>query len=205
MEWTVPHKHPDARGNRRYFSIASSPTEGTLRLGVKFYPGGSSFKQALFSLDDQISIVAAQISGDFTLPRDKDRKLVFIAGGIGITPFRSMIKYLLDKNEKRSIIVFYSNKNADEIIYNDIFARARNELGIKFVYTLTDRDSVPPNWRGKLGRIDENMIRSEVQDYHDRTFYLSGPHLLVTSFEGVLKNMGIKKEKIKTDFFPGFV
>lgn len=100
MEWTLAHAHPDRRGNRRYFTIASSPTEEDLRLGVKFYPNGSSYKHALSSMVSTDMIVASQLAGDFVLPKNPNEKLVFIAGGIGVTPFRSMIKYLVDTHEK---------------------------------------------------------------------------------------------------------
>jgi ferredoxin-NADP reductase len=157
------------------------------------------------ALDAKSSIVAGQLAGDFTLPEDKNKKLAFIAGGIGITPFRSMIKYLLDLEEARPITLFYSNKYANEIVYADIFHQADKNLGIKTVYTLTETEFVPSGWLGKIGRINEVMIKSEVPDYSERIFYLSGPHTMVTAFEDVLRGMGISKNKIKTDFFPGFV
>ncbi len=79
MEFTLAHKGPDSRGNRRYFTLASSPTEANLHLGVRFYPEGSSFKRAMYSLDNRIKMLAGQIAGDFTLPGDSNKKLVFIA------------------------------------------------------------------------------------------------------------------------------
>jgi len=204
LEWTLGHKHPDNRGNRRYFTIASSPTEEELRLGVKFYPDSSSFKKSLASMGIESEIVASQLAGDFVLPRYKQQKLVFIAGGIGITPFRSMIKYLIDRNEKRPIIIFYSNKIASDIVYEDVFNEAYEKLGIKTVYTLTDTEFIPGNWRGQKGYITEQMIVKEVPDYKERLFYISGPHSMVAAFEKVLRNIGIAKRQIKTDFFPGF-
>ncbi|MDP3758689.1 MAG: FAD-binding oxidoreductase, partial [Candidatus Daviesbacteria bacterium] len=132
MEWTLGHKNPDTRGTRRYFTIAASPTEGNLRIGVKFlgaaassaYPNGSSFKKALANLNPGDSVVASQLSGEFTLPKDLSKKLVFIAGGIGVTPFRSIIKNMIDKNEKRDIVLFYSVKNLADVVYMDIFKEA---------------------------------------------------------------------------------
>ena len=204
MEWTLPHEKTDSRGNRRYFTIASSPTENTVRLGVRFYQNGSSFKNALLSMQPNSKIVGAQISGDFTLPKDKKKKLVFLAGGIGVTPFRSMLKYLLDKNESRPIVMFYANKRMDEIVYVDVFNQAQRQLGVKMVYTLTDKAVSPQDWRGRIGRIDAAMIQQEVPDYKERTFYLSGPHAMVASYERVLRRMGIPEAQIKKDFFPGF-
>jgi ferredoxin-NADP reductase len=146
-------------------------------------------------------VVAASLSGHFTLPKNQGQKLIVIAGGIGITPFRSMLKYLVDRNEKRDIVLFYANKSADEIAYLDVFSEAQKKLGVKVVYTLTDQ--VPPNWSGRTGRIDANMIKLEVPDYLDRYFYLSGSHAMVVAYEQVLKELGIKKNQIIKDYFPG--
>jgi ferredoxin-NADP reductase/Na+-translocating ferredoxin:NAD+ oxidoreductase RnfD subunit len=204
MEWTLGHLHPDSRGNRRYFTLASSPSEDNLRIGVKFYETSSSFKKSLLNANDETRIIASQLTGDFVLPENPDVKCVFIAGGIGITPFRSMIKYLLDKRQKRSIILFYANRNASEIVYADIFDKAQEELGIKTVYTLTDKNSLPSGWTGRVGHIDAQAISEEVPDYKERVFYLSGPHSMVATFERVLVAIGLKKGQIKTDFFPGY-
>lgn len=211
MEWTLPYTKLDSRGNRRYFTLSSSPTEDNLQIGIKFYPNPSIFKQTLTSLKIGGRIMAGQLSGDFTLPNDQKKKLVssgeatklcFIAGGIGITPFRSMIKYLLDINEKRDIVLFYSNKLVSEIVYKEIFDKAEKKLGIKIIYALTDSNNIPNNWQGKMGYIDEQMIKQEAADYKERTFYLSGPPSMVDSFKNVLKNMGVSN--IKTDYFPGY-
>lgn len=204
MEWTLPHKNPDSRGNRRYFTIASSPTEDTLRLGVKFYPNGSSYKKSMATIDATTQLVGAQLSGDFILPKNTNQKLVFIAGGIGITPFRSMIKYLIDTKQKRPITLFYANKTVDEIVYVDVFNQAQEELGIHTIYTLTDQAKLPANWRGRVGRIDANMVTQEVPDFMKRTFYLSGPHKMVTAYKETLRSMGVPNKQIKIDFFPGF-
>jgi ferredoxin-NADP reductase len=204
LEWTLRHSRPDSRGNRRYFTIASSPHEREVRLGVKFYPGASSFKKALLSMGSGDEIVASQLAGEFVLPANKREKLVFMAGGIGITPFRSMIRHLLDRGEKRPITVFYSNKIAPEIVYSDVLEEARKRLGIETVYTLTDTNCVPPDWQGRTGRVDAEMIAKAVPDYRERTFYLSGPRALVVGFEELLKTIGIAKSRIKSDFFPGF-
>lgn len=204
MEWTFAHESPDERGNRRYFTLSSSPTEKDIRIGVRFYEKSSSFKQALYSIKSDKVIVASQLAGDFVLPNDPTMKCVFIAGGIGITPFRSMLKYLVDTHQKRPIVLFYANRTASEIVYRDVFDAAQRELGIKTVYTLSDTAQLPANWQGKTGRINAAMITADVPDYSERTFYLSGPRSMVTSFEEVLQQMGIDRSRIKTDFFPGF-
>jgi len=205
MEWTLSHPKPDDRGNRRYFTIASSPTEPDIRIGIRFYSASSTYKKSMFGMTPGSTIVAAQRAGDFVLPANPAQKLVYIAGGIGITPFRSHIKYLIDTNGKRDIVLFYSNKTATEIVYKDVFDAGARAINLKTVYTLTDTEHVPSGWTGKTGRITPTMITAELPDYRERLFYLSGPSNLVNGFKDVLQSMGVKNDMIKTDFFPGFV
>lgn len=204
LEWTLAHASPDSRGNRRYFTIASSPTEQELRMGVKFYPNPSSFKKELLEMQPGDVIVGSQLSGDFVLPKNPKQKLVFVAGGIGITPFRSIIKYLVDTGEKRDIVLLYSNKCGVDIAYQDVFSDAAKKMGLKTVCTLTDVASVSPTWKGKIGYVDATMMKEIVPDFKERYFYLSGPHAMVTAFEKTLRQLGIAKSRIKKDYFPGF-
>ncbi|OGC51132.1 hypothetical protein A2982_03015 [candidate division WWE3 bacterium RIFCSPLOWO2_01_FULL_39_13] len=203
MEWTLAHDHPDTRGNRRYFTLASSPTEDNIKLGVKFYEKSSSFKKSLFGLEANSHIIASQLAGNFTLPNDPSKKLAFIAGGIGVTPFRSMIKYLIDKNEARSIILLYFNKTEDEIVYKDVFEHAKELFDIRTVYVLSDLSSISDRWKGRKGIVTDEMIRKEVPDYKERLFYISGSHVMVSSCGQILKSMGLKNSQIKRDYFPG--
>jgi glycine betaine catabolism B len=203
MEWTLGHADPDSRGNRRYFTLASSPTENSLRVGVKFYKESSSFKHAMLSLDSRSEIVASHLAGDFTLPRSPNQKCVLIAGGIGITPFRSMIKYLLDNRLRRPIVLLYANRTADGFVYVDIFEKARQELGIKTIYTVTDARQVPSWWKGRIGRITPELIKEQVPDYANCVFYISGPKGMIDSFKESLSQLHVSETHIKTDFFSG--
>ncbi len=205
MEWTLEHPSQDSRGIRRYFTVASSPTEEKIHLGVKFYNNSSSFKKNLLKMKEKETIVASQLSGDFTLPKNINKKLVFIAGGIGITPFRSMIKYMLDNNERRPVVLFYSNWKYDDIAYKDIFDKANQRLGIKVVYSIVD-DTPLDTKEGCFycGFLKSKNIIEEVPDYKERIFYISGPPSMVTSFVNTLRKIGVKKTHIKTDYFPGF-
>lgn len=205
LEWTLAHPKPDSRGNRRYFTIASTPVEEELSIGVKFYSKPSSFKNAMMNMKTGDTIVAAQLAGDFTLPHNKEKKLCFIAGGIGITPFRSMIAHMLERKQKRNVVMFYSCKTIEEIAYVDTLEKARNELGINTIYALSDLNSIPADWMGARGSINGEMIMGVVPDYKERMYYISGPHSMVTAFEKTLSEMGIHRSHIKTDFFPGFV
>lgn len=190
LEWTLPYRHPDSRGNRRYFTIASSPTEDEIKLGVKVSQQNSSaFKKNLLAMNERDKIFASQLSGDFILPSDKKTKLVFIAGGIGITPFRSMAKYLLDKNDKRNIILFYAASSPNAFAYKSLFEKSKS-VGIKPFYLST--------------RLSPDLIKKEVPDYMERIFYLSGPDAMVTSYKKMLLNLGVGHTNIKTDYFPGY-
>ena len=201
MEFTLPHDHPDSRGFRRYLTLSSSPTEKTVKLGVKFYPSPSSLKNHLIELKPGEALMAGQLAGEFTLPRDQKQKLAFIAGGIGITPFRSMLKYVADMGERRNIAMLYMNKTADEIAYGDVFNEARLRAGTRTEYVLTEQ--TPAGWNGLSGRINEAMVRARIPDYLERHFYISGPHPMVAGTESLLQSMGVPNSQIKKDFFPG--
>jgi ferredoxin-NADP reductase len=203
MEFTLPHQHADARGNRRYFTVASSPTEEELKLGVKFYGTSSSFKQRMQELQPNDLVMAGQLAGDFTLPHNPNQSVVFIAGGIGITPFRSMVKCMSDTNQARPTTLFYSNKQVDEIAYKPVFDQAATTIGLKTVYLLTEEQ--PENWTGKSGYLTAEMIKEEVPQFQNALFYISGPHGMVVATEKLLASLHIPSSHIKKDFFPGLV
>lgn len=189
LEWTVPPKDSDSRGNRRYFTLASSPTETNIHVGVKFADPSSTFKETLLSLTPGQTISAGQLAGDFTLPANRHQKLAFIAGGIGITPFRSMVKYLVDRNETRPITLFYQAKSEDEFVYRDVFTAAE-KIHIHTLYSVM--------------RLSPGLITRELPDYLERVFYLSGPQTMVNSYKQLLLDLHIPRYRIKTDYFPGF-
>jgi ferredoxin-NADP reductase len=201
LEWTLPLASSDSRGNRRYFTIASGPAAETLRLGVKFAPDGSAFKRGLARLQPGDRVVASQLAGSFTLPRNPKRKLAFIAGGIGITPFRSMFEDLLECGEARPITLLYGNNSIDEIAYADVLKRALQELGIRTFYAVRDGAGATDDMT--VGLVDADMIRARVPDYRERTFYISGPQAMVTTLRRTLREIGVRPWRIRTDFFPG--
>jgi ferredoxin-NADP reductase len=203
MEWTLGHPDPDNRGNRRYFTIASAPTEREVRMGVKFYPNSSSYKQSMLAMRPGSPILAAQLAGDFTLPRDPAQKVVMIAGGIGITPFRSMIKHLVDTHQRRSVRLIYAARRVNEFVYRDVLEDAARQIGLKTYYTLTDTKRLPPDWRGLAGHIDSRLIRRMIPDYAECLFYISGPNVMVNEVKGALLEAGVPRDRIHLDYFPG--
>lgn len=202
LDWTLDVRNPDDRGNRRPFTIASAPTDTEVHLGVKFYKGPSAFKRSLLNLKPGDAIYGSQIAGSFVLPRDRTEKLAFIAGGIGVTPFRSMMQDMIDRRDERSIVMLYGNNSVKDIAYSEVFDKAERELGIKTVYAVAEDAALDTNMHH--GFIDAALIQREVPDYRDRTFYISGPRAMVLRFQGVLKELGITRTRIKVDFFPGF-
>ncbi len=201
VELTFAHDHADSRGNRRYLTLASSPTEDTLRFGMKFPPGGSSFKRALLAADDRARLAVSAPAGEFVLPKDPGRKLAFIAGGIGITPYRSMVRYLLDTAQPRDITLLYAAATPESFVYTDVFAAAARRFGMHTVYAA---GRAPAGWQGHHGRITAELIAAVIPDYPERLFYLSGPLGMVTAVKQALRELGVPARHIKTDYFPGY-
>ncbi len=201
MDVLVPHGRTDIRGNRRTFSISSSPTEPELHLTTRFYTPSSSFKTALHDLKPGHTVMAGQLAGNFILPAEPNQKLVFIAGGIGITPFRSMIKHLLDTNQHRDITMFYSANNPSDFVYRPLLDEAKT-IGLTTHYLLTARE-VPKDWTGETGFLTADIIKNQVPHYQEVMFFLSGPNVMVESYRTMLRQLGIKHSRIKTDYFSG--
>lgn len=201
MEWTLPMAKADTRGNRRYFTVSSAPTEDELIFTVKQPTPGSSFKAELGELKEGSRILAYQLEGSFVLPKDSGQKLAFMAGGIGVTPFRSIVKYLLDTDQKRDIVLLYSANSADEFAFTDLFKQSQ-KAGVTTHYAVSGER--PNNWRGFSGQINSKVIKVAFPDYKERIFYISGPYGFVTALRQTLLKMGLPRQKIVSDYFPGY-
>lgn len=202
LEWTLPHDGADSRGNRRYFSLSSTPNE-ELQVAVRFHENPSSYKKKMIGLQPGEEIIATALAGDFVLPKDLSKPIVFMAGGIGVAPFRSMIQYIVENNLKADIVLMYSNRTADEIAFAQEFQNAAAH-GVRTIYTLTDSSKLPPNWTGGVGHFTPIMIQHYIPDFAKRTFYASGPQPMVQGVEKTLRELGVHKNKIITDYFPGY-
>jgi ferredoxin-NADP reductase len=200
LEWSLVHPHADSRGFRRYFTIASSPTEQELHIAVKIPDKPSTFKQALTNLRPGDGLYATNLEGEFVLQKNPNTSYVFIAGGIGITPFRSMIKSLLDNKIKAQITLFYITHDSNEFVFDELFDEAQKQFGLQVVHVVSENP--PANWDGEVGRLDETMIKKHIPDYLNRIFYLSGPQPMVMGYKKLVQSMGVKH--IKTDYFPGY-
>jgi glycine betaine catabolism B len=199
LEWTLPGVGVDARGNRRYLTIASSPTEKELMVSVKLPQKPSKFKSRLSSLKLGQQIVATRLAGEFILPKSSDKKLVFIAGGIGITPFRSIIKSLVDLGQKRDISLFYFVNQSSEIAFKELLDQAINN-SVKTTYVETGAK----NPKSPSKRFNTEFVGRHIPDYKNRDFYISGPQGFVAGTRQTLLAVGVSPKNIKTDFFPGY-
>jgi len=197
-ELTIPHKHPDDRGQKRWFTLSSSPTDKLLSITTKFAGDkGSSFKKALHELQPGTELNMADPMGDFVLPKLIQTPLVFVAGGIGITPFHSMLQWLTATHETRPIKLLYSVRNEDEIVFQSTFAAAK-------VHPTIVVGEPSPAWGGERGHITAELILGLEQPTEDTLVYVSGPEPMVEQLEKDLHKAGLKKSQFVGDFFPNY-
>ena len=194
-ELTVPHKSPDNRGMRRYFTIASAPQDKYVKFGIRFVDKNSSavsssFKTTLMNLKEGETILLNSISGEFILPKTKDENIVFIAGGIGITPFMSYVRSEQMQKEKRKMTLFNLNKTELDISCKEELRMCEYD-GVKIV-----------NVVGVY--LTEETIKANVDVKENNKYYISGPVKMVEMYEDMLLKMGIPRSKIMTDYFPGY-
>ncbi|MEL6803660.1 MAG: FAD-dependent oxidoreductase, partial [Bacteroidota bacterium] len=198
LEWTLPHPKADQRGIRRYFTIASAPSESALRLAVKMVEGGSTFKSAMKELTPGQLLFATARAGDFVLT-ETDASYLFIAGGIGVTPFISHIRSALATGKSLNAILLYACKSEDDVAYRSLFEEVAT-LGVHMIPILSDPSD---QWSGERGFITAEMLQRLVPDYQDRRAYISGPPAMVNAYTVLLKKNGVRNSAIKTDYFPG--
>ncbi len=204
LEINLKHPKVDSRGIKRWFTMSSSPTEGDIMLTTRFVDKHSSFKQALIDLEPADEVEAIGPQGNFLLPHDVQKPVVWIAGGIGITPFRSQLKFLLDNQQlDRDITLIYSNRTEQDICFGDLWSSAAKQMP-KFNLAMTLVDDIPKGWAGETGLVDEAMILRASKMVAGKQFYISGPEPMVEAFAPKLVAMGVAQADIKQDWFPNY-
>lgn len=199
IELTIKHLHPDNRGIKRWFTLSSSPTEEFLSITTKFAgkDTSSSFKKTLFKLKPGAKLQMSNPMGDFVLPKLIQTPLVFVAGGIGITPFHSILGWLADTRETRPIKLLYGVRTEEEIIFQHTFDRARQHATI----VVNEPTSA---WGGERGQLSAELILGLEKPNEDTLVYVSGPEPMVESLEKDLKKAGLRKQQFVGDFFPNY-
>lgn len=201
---TLPKlKFKDNRGNTRHFTISSSPTEEKIAITTKIRKE-SGYKMTLDSLKPGDSIECKGPLGDFYLSKDNNKPQIFIAGGIGITPFRSMIKYKVDKRFKTPIHLIYSCSTTEEITFKNELENWSKEKLIKLDITITRPEESKQKWNGLTGRLNKETIISLVgKDQTSKAaFWLCGPPSFVSALEEELAKASINK--LRTEKFSGY-
>ncbi|HEX2238000.1 MAG TPA: FAD-dependent oxidoreductase [Gammaproteobacteria bacterium] len=195
----------DPQGPRRPFSLSSSPTEGR-RLSITTRMTDSPFKIRLNELSERGALDELKMRGpmgEFTL--DTERAAVMIAGGIGITPFRSMLRCAADRGLGLQVALIYSNSTPAEIVFkrelDDIARRWRH---LMIVYTIT-RPAEAKNWAGKTGRIDADLIREHARALNTPLYYVCGSPAMVEGMSRLIKEeLGIAAEDLHAEKFTGY-
>lgn len=175
------------------FTISSSPTENFLMITTK--AGKSKFKKHLWKLQPGDKIEASHPAGTFIL--DETAPAIFLAGGVGITPFRSMIKYALGQNLKLPITLIYSNSDSDFIFKNELDKWQKIYPKLTIHYIVTSQD----------GRLSEEKIKKFLHPKYlllDTIYYLAGPPAMVDEFEIILLRVGVDSTNIRADRFDGY-
>jgi ferredoxin-NADP reductase len=197
-ELTLPHPQPDERGQKRWFTLSSPPDGEFLTITTKHAAeNGSSFKDALFKLPMGTELKMAEPMGDFVLPKFIQTPLVFVAGGIGITPFHSILEWLASTNETRPIRLLYAVRNEDEIIFQETY----DTIGIKPTIIVSEPS---PSWGGERGHLSAELILGLEKPEENTLVYLSGPEKMVQNLAKDLHKQGLEKRQIVTDEFPNY-
>lgn len=193
-----------AKDASKPFSISSSPTEKD-HLEFTKRITQSEFSRALDNMQSGDWVRVKLPYGQFTY-NPEYKKIAFLSGGIGITPIRSICKSVADRKLNTDIILLYGNDREKDIIFReDLDNIAGASKNIRVVYTLTAKDIDQNAWPGRTGYIDEKMIKEEVPDYQERTFYVCGPPKMVESLIDILQSkLGLTKDRIIRENFAGY-
>ncbi|HEU4444309.1 MAG TPA: Rieske 2Fe-2S domain-containing protein [Nitrososphaeraceae archaeon] len=206
--------YDDPKGPIRHFTISSSPTENFIMFSTRIRD--SPYKKRLSTLEEGSRVKVRGPEGQFVLHEDYSKPAVFLSGGIGVTPFRSMIKYATDKQLPLRIVMFDSNRNRDNILFKKEFDDWANiNKNLKIIYTISEDEqqqqqqssSTANDWKGEYGRIDKAMILKYLDSdmLNNSIFYICGPPSMLKAMQSLLQdNLEIPREKIKVEEFTGY-
>jgi len=194
--------YEDEKGSRRHITVVTSPTEGGA-LGLATRLRDSAFKRSLVEMPEGSAVDVEQPKGSFLLPEDTSKDYVFLAGGIGITPFRSMLRYIADKGlDEYKITLVYSNRDEESTAFFDELQELAGRVpGLNVVLTM-DED---PGWEGESRRIGPEMLQDvlggNLKSFH---FMIAGPPPMAKSVEASLLEAGLSADQVQSDSFSGY-
>jgi len=189
IELTLPHPNPDDRGTRRWFTLSSAPSHELISITTKHAESPSTFKQKLWSLEPGDTVDISEPMGDFVLPKDSNQPLVWIAGGLGITPFHSILQWLQDTKQTRKIQFLYSVHNEEEFAFKSSWEQSY----INAQYFIGKPNLTASKIVDLVGGIDGKQI------------FISGPEPMTEAIVEQFKNeYGMTQDQLITDYFPGY-
>jgi ferredoxin-NADP reductase len=201
--WTLPIIATDGRGSSRFFTISSSPVEkDKLTITTKIIQ--SDFKKTLLNLkkNDEIKIFGPM--GNFILDETNTKPRVFIAGGIGITPYHSMLTYAASKKLTTPLTLFVSFSVPQEMVFYEELKKLEINQNIKIIYTVTKPEESKTLWTEEKGRISKDLIKKYIRDVSNVLFYVVGPPPMEETTKTMLNQMQIANENILTEAFTGY-
>jgi len=194
----------DGAKRTKHFSFSNSPTEkGYVEFTKRIT--GSEYSQALQRLSIGDWARLRMPYGSFTFGGEYD-KIAFLSGGIGITPLRSICKFVTDMRLPTDMVLIYGNDREEDIIFRENL-ESMEAVNKKFrvVHTLTSPDIDKRTWQGRTGYIDTEMIKEEIPDFEERVFYICGPPKMVESLANILRNkLATGEDRIRIENFVGY-
>jgi ferredoxin-NADP reductase len=192
--------YDDDKGPRRHISVVTSPTErGVLGLCTRLRD--SAFKRSLAELEVGAEVEVEHPKGDFVLPEDTEQPYVFVAGGIGITVFRCMLRYIADTGEPYKVTLVYSNRDRESTPFLDELHEIEQRVpGFRLIVTMTE----DPEWDGESRRIDADMLRDQLGELEPFTYLVAGPPAMVEGVAEQLSQAGVPEEQVLPSRFSGY-
>jgi len=193
----------DEEGNTRSFSISAAPDDEDLAIVTRLRD--SAFKRSLERMPLGSAIQAEGPYGDFVLHRAPDRPAVLLAGGIGVTPFHSMVRQDAYRGGSRRILLFYSNRRPEDAPFLAEFRLiAKNHANFTFVPTMSRASSSRMPWDGLIGRIEYGLIQNYLRDASPPIYYIAGPPRMVADLRSMLSQAGVEDDDIRMEEFTGY-
>ena len=193
--------HQDDKGLRRHITVVTSPNEkGVLGLATRMRD--TAFKRSLDELPVGAAVEVEQPEGDFALPDETSRPLVFIAGGIGITVFRSMLRYIREEQLPYRVTLIYSNRDRESTAFLDELRQLEQQLtDFRLILTMTQDDG----WDGERRKVDAEFLRDHLgADLDEHTFLVAGPPAMAKAIEATLAEAGMSEENVKAEQYSGY-
>jgi ferredoxin-NADP reductase len=186
---------------RHHFSFSSSPTESDhIEFTKKLTDSDYSNALRAAKPGDWANIDGPY--GQFTFEGEYPN-IALLGGGIGITPFISIAKNATDKGLGSKITLFYGCRTPNDIVFRAEFEElAKRNSNIKIVFTVNE---APADWKGATGNINADMIKRELPNYVENIFYACGPPPMVKAMQALVESMGLPKEKLKLEYFTGYI